>query len=73
LSSEKLYTNKPDSLINQLYFSHPTNLSGNPIDDNQEYVIQQKADLNSPNCPWKFMAKHLFELMNDERRKNPDL
>lgn len=36
-------------------------------------MIQQKAELNSANCPWKFMAKHLFELINDERRKNPHL
>jgi hypothetical protein len=43
------------------------------LDDNSEYVIQQKAELNTNNCPWKFMAKHLFELMNDERRKNTEI
>lgn len=71
ISSEKLYSNKPDSLINGVYVSYP-NDSSSILDDNQEYVIQQKAELNSANCPWRFMAKHLFEHMNDERRKNPD-
>ena len=28
--------------------------------------------MNKANCPWKFIAKHLFEYMNDERRKNPE-
>ena len=76
LSSEKLFTNKPESLINQLYFAYPAvgaSTGGNALDDNQEYVIQQKAELNSANVPWKFLAKHLFELMNDERRKTPEL
>jgi hypothetical protein len=41
------------------------------MEENQEYVIQQKAELNSANCPWKYMGKLMFELMNDERRKNP--
>jgi len=74
LSTDKIYSNRPESLINNLYFAHPTSTGGgNIMDDNQEYVIQQKAELNSLNCPWKFLAKHLFELMNDERRKNPEL
>ena len=38
ISSEKLYTNKPDSLINSLYVSYP-NTSTSILDDNQEYVI----------------------------------
>lgn len=42
-------------------------------DDNQDYVIQQKAEFNTANCPWKFMAKHLFEFMNEEKRKSPEL
>jgi len=71
LSTDKLYSNKPEQLVNNLYFSHASSLGG-AIDDNQEYVIQQKAELNTNNCPWKFMAKHLFELMNDERRKNAE-
>ena len=29
--------------------------------------------MNTNVCPWKYMAKHLFELMNDERRKNVEL
>ena len=37
LSSEKLYTNKPETLINNLYFAHP--LSVTSIDENQDYVI----------------------------------
>ena len=72
LSTDKLYSNKSEQLVNSLYFAHPSSISG-AIDDNSEYVIQQKAELNTNNCPWKFMAKHLFELMNDERRKNVDL
>ncbi len=68
LSSEKLYTNRPETLINNLYFAHPTSVT--TVDENQDYVIQQKAELNTNNCPWKYMAKHLFELMNDERRNN---
>jgi len=68
LSTEKLYTNKPETLINNLYFAHPTSVVS--VDENQDYVIQQKAELNTNNCPWKYMAKHLFELMNDDRRNN---
>ena len=74
LSSEKLFTNKPESLINQVYFAYPSSNSGNATsDENADYVVQQKAELNSANCPWKFIAKLLFEMMNDERRKSPDL
>jgi hypothetical protein len=74
LSSEKLYTNKPELLISNLYFAYPSVVGGGAGgDDKEEYVIQQKAELNSGNCPWKYMAKHLFELMNDERRKSPEL
>lgn len=41
LSSEKLFTNKPESLINNLYFAYPSSGSGSAADDgNQEYVIQ---------------------------------
>ena len=72
VSSEKLYTNRPDSLINQVYISYPTD-SSTILDDNQEYVIQQKAELNTANCPWRFMAKQLFEHMNEERRRCPEL
>jgi hypothetical protein len=40
LSSEKLFTNKQETLINQLYFAHPVAAaSGQSGDDNQEYVI----------------------------------
>jgi len=40
LSSEKLFTNKPETLINQYYFVHPAALAaGANADDNQEYVI----------------------------------
>ena len=38
LSSEKLYTNRPESLINNLYYAHPTSVTSN--DENQDYVIQ---------------------------------
>lgn len=69
ISSEKLYTNKADSMINSLYMSYPST-SATMADENQEYVIQQKAEFNSANCPWKFMAKHLFEFMNEEKRKS---
>jgi hypothetical protein len=72
LSTDKLYSNKTEHLVNNLYFSHHVSVSGT-LDDNSEYVIQQKAELNTNNCPWKFMAKHLFELMNDERRKNAEI
>lgn len=43
------------------------------IDENAEYSFQQKAELNSPNCPWKFLGKQIFEYMNEERRKNDEL
>ena len=59
-------------MVNNLYFTHSSSVTGT-LDDNSEYVIQQKAELNTNNCPWKFMAKHLFELMNDERRKNTEI
>ena len=72
LSTDKLYSNKTELLVNNLYFTHTTSVTGT-LDDNSEYVIQQKAELNTNNCPWKFMAKHLFELMNDERRKNAEI
>lgn len=72
ISSEKLYSNKPDSLINNVYLSYPAT-SATMADENQEYVIQQKAELNSSNCPWKFLAKLLFEHMNEEKRRAPDL
>jgi hypothetical protein len=68
ISTEKLYSNRPNSLINNMFISYPAT-SANMADDNQEYVIQQKAELNSTNCPWKFLAKHLFEHMNEEKRK----
>jgi len=55
-----------------LYFAYPSSSTGSSALE-EEYVVQQKAELNSANCPWKFIAKHLFELMNDERRKNPEL
>eukprot|EP00347_Sterkiella_histriomuscorum_P023756 403333495 len=71
ISSEKLHSNKADSLINNCYVSYP-NSSTNIMDDNQEYVIQQKAELNSANCPWKFLGKHIFEFMNEEKRKSPE-
>lgn len=73
LSTDKLYSNKPEVLVNNLYFSHSSSVGSGGLDDNQEYVIQQKAELNTNVCPWKYMAKHLFELMNDERRKNTDM
>ena len=33
ISSEKLYSNKPDTLINSVYISHP-NISSNIMDEN---------------------------------------
>jgi len=71
ISSEKLYTNRSDFMINSLYLSYPST-SATMADENQEYVIQQKAEFNSTNCPWKFLAKHLFEYMNEEKRKLPE-
>lgn len=71
VSSEKLFSNRPEAMINKVYMSYPT-ASSVLADENQEYVIQSKAELNSTNCPWKFLAKQLFEHMNEERRKSPD-
>jgi hypothetical protein len=58
-------------MINTYYVSYP-DTSANIMDDNQEYVIQQKAELNSTNCPWKYLAKHVFEHMNEEKRRAPE-
>jgi len=72
ISLEKIYTNKSDSMINQMYLSYPAT-SANMADENQDYTIQQKAEFNSVNTPWKFLGKHLFEYMNEEKRKNADI
>jgi hypothetical protein len=57
-------------MINNYYLSYPAISAGS--DENAEYVIQQKAELNTANAPWKFMAKHIFEHMNEEKRKYPE-
>lgn len=39
LSTDKLYSNKTEHLVNNLYFSHHISVIGT-LDDNSEYVIQ---------------------------------
>jgi hypothetical protein len=65
-NTEKVYTNNPDTLINSAFLSLPASLVA---DSSDTWQIQQKAELNTSNVPWKYLAKTLFESITEERKE----
>jgi len=55
----------PNHLINESFVNLPASV---PSDISDQYQAGKKAEFNAPIVPWKFMAKTLFEGLNEDRR-----
>jgi len=63
VNAEKLLSNTPEKMVCDSFVQLPLS-----SDSDNNSTSQPKIEFNSNHSPWKFLAKNLFDHINEERR-----